>query len=87
MSCGPPGGDDAARPFTVQSRDDKKDIADRHTDDPHPFFPVLKPGVDLLEPVRVLNRCDGIQKVDAVPAAILGSLRGIPLVIHHGQDY
>jgi hypothetical protein len=87
MSCSPPGGDDAARAVTAQSRDDEQDIASRHTDDPYPFFSVLKTSVDLFEPVRVLNRCDGVHEVDAVPASILGSLRGIPLVIHPRQDY
>src|SRR5829696_3245451 len=72
ISRGPPGRDDAARLVIAQGRDDEQDSADRDTDDPYPLFPVLKTAVDLLEPVRVLNRCDGIRKIDAVPPAILG---------------
>src|SRR6185295_13211728 len=81
IARGPPGRDDAARPVTAQGRDHEQDVAGRHTDDPYPFFLVLT-SVDLLEPVRVLDRCDGIHKVDAVLAAILRSLCGIPLVLH-----
>jgi hypothetical protein len=70
MSRGPLGGNDAARPVTAQSRDDKQHITGRHTDNPYPFFSVPKAGIDLLEPIGVFNRCDGIHKIDAVSATI-----------------
>jgi hypothetical protein len=73
MSRCPPGRDDAARPLGTEGRDHEEDSADRHADDSDPFFTVLEAGVDLLEPVLILNRGDGIRKVDAVPAAILGT--------------
>jgi hypothetical protein len=55
--------------------------------DPYPFLPILSARVDLLESVRVLQRGDGIRKINAVSAAILGGLRSIPLVIHPQQNY
>jgi hypothetical protein len=80
MSRGPPGGDDPARPVIALGRDDKQKTAHRHADDPYPLLPVFPPRIDLLEPVRVLDRCDGIEKIDAVLAAIRGCLRGISFI-------
>jgi hypothetical protein len=71
----------------MAGRDHEEDSVDRHADDPDPLFTVLEAGVDLLEPVRILNRRDGISKVDAVPVAILSSLGGIPLLLHPERDY
>jgi hypothetical protein len=82
MSCGPSGRDDAANLVTALRGDNEQDTVERHTNDLHPILAVLEASIHFLEPVRILERYEGIEKVDAMPSAIFGSLRGIPLVLH-----
>ncbi len=73
----------------MASPDQEEDSADRHADDPDSLFTVLKAGVDLRAPVRSLNRRDGVHKVDAVFAAILGGFGSISLILQLSEttDY
>lgn len=50
-------------------------------DDLKPFFLAAEPHVDLLQPVRVLRRADGFDKIDAVPAQIEDGLIIVPFVV------
>jgi len=53
-----------------------------HTDDPDPLLAVFDFSVDVLEPVWVFKRRNGIEKVDAMFAMIQGSFGVIPFVSH-----
>ncbi len=68
-------------------RDDKQDVAYRHTDDLCPLFAVLETTVGLLYPIRVLDCWNGVREVDAVSQAISRSFRGIPFVLHRTAGY
>ena len=54
---------------------------------PYRFFFEAKTTVDLLKPVWIFKRCDGIPEIDAVLAEVLGRHRGISLVIHPQSNY
>ena len=53
-----------------------------HSDGLNPLLAVLEPRVDFFQPVRVFEGSNGIRKVYAVLAKVLGGFAIIPFVLH-----
>jgi len=53
-----------------------------HSDDLHPLLVVGEPRVDFFETVRVFEGRNGIRKIHAVLAKVIGGFAIVPFVLH-----
>jgi hypothetical protein len=56
-----------------------------HSGDPDPLLALLGPRIDLLEAVRIFQGGNGVQKIQAMLATVLGFFGLIPFVVHVSQ--
>jgi hypothetical protein len=82
MSIRFPRRNDVTNLFVTHRHDDEQDAPFGHPYDLNSLLSIDKARIDILKPVRVFERGDGIPEIDAVMAQIRGCLVIIPLVLH-----
>jgi len=64
MSCGPSGGNDAAEILVAHGGDDEQSASGRHADGVYPLLTIGETVVDILDPDRIEQRADRVEKID-----------------------
>jgi hypothetical protein len=78
MSYGLPGGYNSADVFVTQRRNHEQDPAVSHSDHLNPLVAINEPRIDLFHAVCIFEGSDGVDKVHAVLAKVIGGFAVIP---------